>query len=233
MDLLKVFRLMVSDSIKIGLETDSSSLKRLSTFAYGRLKRYSCPSAYRLNAISRAAGILASRRKSLRRGNSTRRPYLARLILVSCYGFKIRDGNLIIPLGEQKFERIPLAPHTVLVLSDPLVNVRSFTLTQTSLSLCISKELVLVECTGAVGVDRNLRNLTVGDPDGAIQYDLSGAVRIADRMRRSYARSEEMTRGSEENLHQSTATEDIIALTLRRGALADAMEAFRYARRRG
>src|SRR2546425_12999804 len=75
------------------------------------------------------------------------------------------------------------------------------------------EELVLVECTGAVGGDRNLRSLTVGDPDGAIQYDLSGAVRIADRMRRSYARLEEMTRGSEENLHQSTATEDIIALS--------------------
>jgi hypothetical protein len=83
---------MVNDCIKTGLETDTSSLKRLSTLSYRQLKRYQCPSAYRLAAISRAAGILASRKKSLRRGYPTKTPYMAKRVLISCYGFKIEDG---------------------------------------------------------------------------------------------------------------------------------------------
>jgi len=60
--MLEIFRCMVNDSIKIGLETDSSSMKRLSTLSYRQLKKYRCYSAYRLTAISKAAGILASRK---------------------------------------------------------------------------------------------------------------------------------------------------------------------------
>jgi len=183
-ELLEIFHCMVNDCIKTGLETDTSSLKRLSTLSYQQLKRYKCPSAYRLAAISRAAGILASRKKSLRRGYPTKTPYMAKRVLISCYGFKIEDGNLRIPLGEKKFEFIPLTPHVLRILSDPVLNVRSFTLNETVLSLCISKEVAGVECLGTVGVDRNLRNLTVGNQDRVTQYDLSDTVRIADTTRR-------------------------------------------------
>jgi putative transposase len=158
--------------------------EKLSTLSYRQLKRYNCPSAYRLAAISRAAGILASRKKSLRRGYPTKTPYMSKRVLISCYGFKIEDGNLRIPLGEKKFEFIPLTPHLIQILSDPVLNVRSFTLNETVLSLCISKEVAEVECSGTVGVDRNLRNLTVGNQDRVTQYDLSDAVRIADTTRR-------------------------------------------------
>src|SRR5207245_11530765 len=66
------------------------------------------------------------------------------------------------------------------VLSAPGVTVRSFTLTETSLSLCISKEVTEVECSETTGVDRNLKNLTVGNDEQAVQYDLSLSVRIAE-----------------------------------------------------
>ena len=164
-ELLEIFHCMVNDCIKTGLETDTSSLKRLSTLSYRQLKRYKCPSAYRLAAISRAAGILASSKKSLRRGYPTKTPYMAKRVLISCYGFKIEDGSLRIPLGEKKFEFIPLTPHVLRILSDTLLNVRSFTVNETVLSLCISKEVAGVECSGTVGVDRNLSNLTVGNQD--------------------------------------------------------------------
>src|SRR5881628_750843 len=52
-ELLEIFRCMVNDCMKTGLETDTSSLKRLSTLSYRQLKGYKCPSAYRLAAISR------------------------------------------------------------------------------------------------------------------------------------------------------------------------------------
>ncbi len=74
---------------------------------------------------------------------------------------------------------VPLTPHTVSILSDPALTVRSFTLTPTSLSLCVSKEIPEVECTEAIGVDRNLRNITIGNGHKIVQYDLFDTVKIA------------------------------------------------------
>jgi len=62
--LLDVFRRMVNDSIRIGLLNDASSLRRLSLLSYNQLARYDSPSYYKLCAISRAAGILAARKKN-------------------------------------------------------------------------------------------------------------------------------------------------------------------------
>ena len=66
---------MVNESILIGLANDVSSLRRLSLLSYSQLAQYDSPSYYKLCAISRAAGILAARKKSLKRGFATRTPY--------------------------------------------------------------------------------------------------------------------------------------------------------------
>jgi len=81
---------MVNDSIRIGLGNDVSSLRRLSLLSYDQLALYDSPSCYKLCAISRAAGILAARKKSLKRGFPTRIPYAVRQQLVSCYSFKLK-----------------------------------------------------------------------------------------------------------------------------------------------
>ncbi|TMI41270.1 IS200/IS605 family element transposase accessory protein TnpB [Candidatus Bathyarchaeota archaeon] len=57
--------------------------------------------------------------------------------------------------------------------------MRSFTLTRSRLCLSIARNVPTVECTSTVGVDRNLRNLTVGNDEGTRHYDLSETVRIA------------------------------------------------------
>jgi len=80
--LLELFRRMVNESIRIA--NDASSLRRLSLLSYNQLAQYDSPSCYKLSAISRAAGILAARKKSLKRGFSTRTPYSVRPQLVSC-----------------------------------------------------------------------------------------------------------------------------------------------------
>jgi hypothetical protein len=154
LSLMEDFRQMTNDCIRIGLEFEERnrgmtlSMKKLSLLAYGDLRtRYGGYSQYALCAISKAAGILSARRKSMRRGYPTKRPYLSKLGLVSCYGFNLADGcaSLIIHLDAKTFETIPLSNHTraVLTSSDPLTKVRAFTLTQGSLSLCIAKELQL------------------------------------------------------------------------------------------
>ena len=63
---------MVNESLRIGMANDASSLRKLSLLSYNQLAQYDSPSYYKLCAISRAAGILAARKKSVRRGYATR-----------------------------------------------------------------------------------------------------------------------------------------------------------------
>src|SRR2546428_6794591 len=177
--LLEVFRRMVNESIRIGLANDVSSLRKLSLLSYNQLAQYDSPSCYKLSAISRAAGILAARKKSLKRGFPTREPYAVRPCLVSCYSFKTKNGGLGIPVARGKRLSIPLTNHTINVISQPGVEVRSFTLTRNRLCLSIARDVATVECTSTVGVDRNLRNLTVGNDQETRHHDLSETVRIA------------------------------------------------------
>src|SRR5439155_18150862 len=170
LQLLDVFRRMVNDSIRIGLLNGACSLRRLSLLSYNQLARYDSPSCYKLCAISRAAGILAARKKSVRRGFPTRTPYAVRPQLVSCYGFKIENGRIDFPVSRGKRFSVPLTKHTLEVISQPRVKVRSFTLTQNRLSLCIARDTPRKECASTVGVDRNLRNLTVGNDQETSQY---------------------------------------------------------------
>jgi putative transposase len=191
--LMESFRLMCNDAIRIGLAADASSLKRLSKLTYGELERYEVPSYYKLCAISKAAGILAARKKSIRRGFPTKSPYLSKPLLVSCYGFKIEDGSLLVPLGDRRFESIPLNAFTLASISQPSIDVRSFALSARSLSLCIAREVGEIKAESAVGVDRNLRNVTVGNAEQVTYYDVSKVVEIAENTRsivRSFRRND-------------------------------------------
>src|SRR5438093_8947853 len=195
--LLEVFRRMVNDSLRIGLVNSVSSLKKLSLLSYNQLAHYDSPSYYKLCAISRAAGILAARKKSIRRGFTTRTPYSFRQQLVSCYGFKIENGYLHIPVSRGKRFSIPLTKHTLKIILQPGVKVRSFTLTTSRLSLCIDRDTPRIECASMVGVDRNLRNLTVENEHETSHYDLSKCARIANttvRIVASFTRNDDRIR---------------------------------------
>jgi len=192
-----LFRRMINDAIRIALVYDATTLRRLSLLAYNELARYDSPSYYKLCAISRAAGILAARKKSIRRGFITRTPYAFKQQLVSCYGFKIENGYLHIPVSRGKHFSIPLTKHTLEVISQPGVKVRSFTLTLNKLSLCIARDTPMIECRSTVGLDRNLRNLTVGNDQQTHHYDLSKCLRIANttvRIVASFARNDDRIR---------------------------------------
>jgi len=102
-ELLDVFRKMVNHSIQTGLTNNASSLKKLCLLSYRELRKYQCPSYYKLRAISRAAGILTARKKSLRREYHSKTAYAVKPHLSCCYGFKI-DGNLLrIPRGGRTY----------------------------------------------------------------------------------------------------------------------------------
>src|SRR3984893_149980 len=186
--LLEDFRLMVNDCIRVGLKFEEEkratpSMKKLSLLCYGQLKKYRVYSAYRLTAISKAAGILSARRKSIKRGFLARSPFVSRPLLVSRYRLKIQDGKLRVQLGDRRCEYIPLNTRTLQVLSAAL-RINSFTLTGNSLSICVSKEIEPgPELKSAVGIDRNLRNLTVGNEEKVTYYDMTRVVEIGENTR--------------------------------------------------
>ena len=192
---------MVNDCLRAGLKFEEEnkstpSMKKLSLLCYGQLKRYEVYSAYRLTAISKAAGILSARRKSIRRGFFTRNPYVSRPLLVSCYNVKVQDHKLRVQLGDGRFEDIPLNAHTLRVLSRAAgLRINSFALTATSLSICFSKENEAEPegFTDAIGIDRNLRNLTVGNEHRVTYYGMAKVVEIGENTRsivRSFKRND-------------------------------------------
>src|SRR5213594_165047 len=221
---------MVNESLRIGIANGVSSLRRLSLLSYNQLAQYDSPSYYKLCAISRAAGILAARKKSNSRGFPTKTPYAVRAMLISCYGFKIENGLLEILVSRGRRFSIPLTKHVLEIISRPGVKVRSFTLTLNRLSLCIARDVPTVNCASTVGVDRNLRNLTVGNDQETSHYDLSKCVRIAkttvrivasftrndDRIRTKIASKYGRRRTSRTGHILHTATKTIVAVAVQR-----------------
>lgn len=180
-NLLDVFRHMVNDCVRIGLENNTHNMKRLSQLAYGYLAKYDTLNYYKLGAISRAAGILSARRKSLKRGVPTKSPYSLKLQLVSCYGFKVSNNLLRIPIVNRQYVEIPLNKYALQVLSsEPNLVIRSFTLTSNTVSISYAKAISERECISSAGVDRNLRNVTHGDSKKVTQYDLSRSIEIIE-----------------------------------------------------
>jgi putative transposase len=175
---------MVNHCIRIGLQNDVYTLKKLSKLSYHELRQYyEIPSYYNLCAISKAASILSNRKQSIRRGIDTKKPYLKKPILVSCYGFKFDNGIVRIPLGNREYFDIPLNKHSKEVLSNDSLKIDSFTLALDSISISYSKEVTQIECVKTIGVDRNLRNVTIGNCKKVIQFDISKAVDIVENTR--------------------------------------------------
>lgn len=179
--MLETLRCMVNECIRIGLESNASTLKRLSFLSYRELAKYNNYSDYKLCAISKAAGILSARKKSIKRGFKPRSPYVVKPLLTGYRRFKIVDKSIRIPLGEGQYLDVPLNKHPQSVLlSDPAIVIRSFTLTTDAISITYSKEVNEINIVRAAGLDRNLRNLTYGNRDRVIHYDLSQALEVAE-----------------------------------------------------
>ena len=177
--LLEQFRQMVNDSIRIGLAENVTSLKSLSLKAYSQLQQYDAMSYYKLCAISKAAGILKNYRKANGKRRPVKQPYARRPQLATCYGFKISDGNLQLPMKPRNRMTIPLNRHTLQVLSEADLTPRSVTLTATTITIVYSKDVPVVEPSGLMGIDRNLDNVTIADSNGSTKrHNLSEATEI-------------------------------------------------------
>lgn len=182
LDLLETFRCMVNDCIRIGLKDNITSMKSLSLKAYHQLGHYPVATCYRLTAISKASGILRNYRKTVRRKAHAKEPYVRHSMLVDCYGFRIKDGKLRLPVRTREYVHIPLNQHTLVVLAG--LKARSITLTTHNFSVAFSKETAMIEPAGYAGVDGNLDNITTATTSAEIErYDLSETTEIKCKYR--------------------------------------------------
>ena len=85
-----------------------------------------------------------------------------------------------IPYKPRQSINILLNEHTTKILSDTSLKVRSFSINESGISICISKEVEEIICDHTIGIDRNLRNVTVGDNKIVTIYNTSKLVQIKE-----------------------------------------------------
>lgn len=177
---MNVFTEIVNYCINEGVKHNTTTLSKLTKISYHKLSKYELATTYKINAISRACGVLKKYKKDLKEGKKPKIPLVKNKFLTNCYGIKINGCLLSIPYKPHQQINILLNHHTQKVLSDPTLKVRSFTLTAFNISLCISKDVPQMECTKTVGIDRNLRNVTVGNLDQVIVYKTNKLLSIKE-----------------------------------------------------
>ncbi len=180
LSMMETFRQMVNDSIRIGLENDVSTMKKLCTLSYYKLSTYEIQTKYRLTAISQAAGRLSQMKRDIKKGKKPKSPYIKKPYLISCYGFKVNGILLTFPIRNREFTNVILNDHVANIVSDKSIKVRSFTLTPISLSLSIAKEIEFIKPTRIIGIDRNLRNVTLGNSEKIVQINTAELLKIKE-----------------------------------------------------
>lgn len=178
--MMETFREMVNHCIRIGLENNTSTLKKLSLLSYHSLDEYQIQSYYKLTAISSACGRLAQMKRSIMEGKTPKSPFVSRPYLVSCYGFKVNGMLFSFPASNRNYIHIPLNNHTQNILKDKSLKVRSFVITPGSISLCIQKEVNQIIPENVIGIDRNLRNVTISTNTGSIIYKTGKLLSIKE-----------------------------------------------------
>jgi IS605 OrfB family transposase len=178
--MMNTFKDMVNHCIRVGLENNCTSMKKLSLLSYHTLKDYQIQSYYKLTAISQAAGRLAQMKKDIKKGRKVKSPYVRKPYLVSCYGFKINGMLLSFPVSNREFANILLNNHTTKILSDKTLQPRSFAITPTTLSITVRKDVQEIEPESIIGIDRNLRNITISTPQQAIMYRTNKILSIKE-----------------------------------------------------
>src|SRR5574337_492458 len=174
---MNIFKEMVNFCIKIGLQENISTLKRFSSLHYKDLSQFDIPSKYKLTAMSQAMGRLAQRKRDMGKGRFTKSPFVLKPYLVSCYDFKITAMFLSFPIANNdKF----------------LVKLNEYTITPNSISISVRREVVQIIPENVIGIDRNLRNVTISTNVGTIMYKTNKLLSIKENSNHVRASFKEM-----------------------------------------
>ncbi|MGI0046766.1 MAG: hypothetical protein ACREBB_06215 [Nitrosotalea sp.] len=130
--------------------------------------------------MSQACGRLSQMKKDIKKGKRVRSPFVRKPFLVSCYGFKINQMMLSIPIRNRNYVNIILNDHVIKKLAEDGIKPRSFTITPDSLSISVRKEIQEIIPQNVIGIDRNLRNVTISTPTGSIMYKTGKLLSIKE-----------------------------------------------------
>jgi putative transposase len=176
--MMETFKEMVNFCITIGLQENISTLKKFSSLHYKDLSQFDIQSKYKLTAMSQAMGILAQRKRDIKKGKTPKSPYVLKPYLVSCYGFKITGMLLSFPISNDGKFLVKLNEYTTSQLEN--VEPRSFTITPNSISVSVRKEVEQIIPENIIGIDRNLRNVTISTSNESLMYKTNKLLSIKE-----------------------------------------------------
>jgi putative transposase len=170
------------NAIHYAEENGISNRKGMKGF-YRSLKGVEFHSCYKVAVITRACAVLKSREKARRRGNRINHPKPLRPMVCIISGFFVTaKGRLFIPLERRnEYVDVLLNHHAGEAIEGR--ELRSLTITPTSISICYSAEVGPLPVRTVFGVDRNEKNLTFGNRERVVQVDMSKTVRIRQTAR--------------------------------------------------
>jgi putative transposase len=179
--LFEDFRLMCNDAIRIANEEKPRSRFSLIQLAYPRLKEYGLHTRYILSACEVA---YSAYRNEKRKGV----PYVRNaFIKLDNQSYQLNHMILRIPTTPRHFIFLTLegSDHHFSLTDDPNLKRGSITMTEGSVSIAFSKEVMQLEPFGYVGMDVNERNVTVSGTNGyERRFDEPGVVvEIKERYR--------------------------------------------------
>ena len=149
---------------------------------YQTLKDVELPSSYKVASITRACGVVRSRKKSEKRGVKVGHPRPLRPAVCITSGFFITmRGRLFIPLRRDKYFDVQLNRYALKEIAGG--KVRSLAITPDSLSLCYSGDIDPSCVKRVYGVDRNEKNITFGDRERVTLVEMAKVVKIRQTTR--------------------------------------------------
>ncbi|MEO9310506.1 MAG: transposase, partial [Nitrososphaera sp.] len=143
-------------------------------------ERLSDPIKIQIHCHSTSGWQTGTKKKDIKKGRKVKSPYVSKPYLVSCYGFKINDMLSSFPVSNREFANILLNNHTTKILSDKTLQPRSFVITPTTLSITVRKDVQEIKPEYIIGIDRNLRNITISTPQQAIMYGTNKILSIKE-----------------------------------------------------
>ncbi|MDE2590529.1 MAG: IS200/IS605 family accessory protein TnpB-related protein, partial [Patescibacteria group bacterium] len=142
------------------------------------MSQFKIQSYYKLTAISQAMGRLSKMKRDIKQGKKPKSPYISKPYLVSCYGFKITGMLLSFPISNDDKFLVRLNSHTTSQLEN--TEPRSFTITPDLISISVRKQVEQIIPENVIGIDRNLRNITISTNDGSIMYKTNKLLSIKE-----------------------------------------------------
>lgn len=157
------FKMMVNNCIRIGINNNCYTHMRLVKLCYKELDNFDIQTSYKLYAIVEALYRLKSYKSVLKKNKRVRVPYVKKPYLTNGYYFHVNNMLLTIPNKRWIPKHILLNEFVSKKLSDVDTKIISFSISLKSLSIRYSKNIKTIKCESVIGIDRNLRNVTVGN----------------------------------------------------------------------